>query len=230
MLFSNIKFACTAYFVSAGLVSSHALQAELAASVHRLAHEQAQHRESKAKAIDLARNNLLSQPSHQHDTHACAHMRRLSLALWVRASDLTCCTGEATEENCVDEQRRRNLAEANFRIAFTGLSSCSILYGRIADPAVADAYALVCWQPHGVFAVAMQVDKLRAAEEAMKRPSPSHRTHARLHASSCTATPPQPICTQLLSVCVWDDVMCEHRVECTLPPVGLRPKLQSNSK
>jgi hypothetical protein len=77
MLFSNIKFACTvAYFVSAGLVSSHALQAELAASVHRLAHEQAQHRESKAKAIDLARNNLLSQPSHQHDTHTCAHMRR----------------------------------------------------------------------------------------------------------------------------------------------------------
>jgi hypothetical protein len=39
---------------------AHALQAELAASVHRLAHEQAQHRESKAKAIDLARNNLLS--------------------------------------------------------------------------------------------------------------------------------------------------------------------------
>jgi hypothetical protein len=76
----------------------------------------------------------------------------------------------------------------------------------------------------------MQVDKLRAAEEAMKRPSPSHRTHARMHASSRTATPPQPICTLLLSVCVWDDVMCEHRVECTLPPVGLRPKLQSNSK
>lgn len=44
-----------------GLVSSPmVLQAELAASVHRLAHEQAQHRESKAKAIDLARNNLLS--------------------------------------------------------------------------------------------------------------------------------------------------------------------------